>query len=313
MTEIAPYTSDLDADIRYAQLVTTKRENGSAQSLLPEAYRENPANVIIAIGLGKAIGISPAQALYDIYVVNGRPSPSANLMAALVRRAGHKLRIEGDARSCTATLIRSDDPDSPFAATWTFDQAKAAGLTSKQTWKAFPGAMLRARAISEVVRMGASESVLGMDYSAEEMRDVPPTATGQTAPALSAASFTKPAPAAPVAEQIQDAEEVPEEMALADDITGRTRGQLFAMFAQKGIGEDRQLSGVNKITGNTYHSRSLITETDALAVIEVLKGYPDATPDTPPAGVDASTGEAGDEYVDADAIQDQDEPEGWGN
>ena len=169
--------SDLAEEMRYAQAVAVQPERGTgaAQSLLPAAYRGNPANVLIAVGLGKAIGIAPAQALYDIYVVNGRPSPSANLMAALVRRAGHKIRIKGDAKSCTATLVRKDDPDEPFEATWTLDQARAAGLAGKDTWKQYPAAMLRSRAISEVVRMGASECVLGMDYSAEEMRDVEST------------------------------------------------------------------------------------------------------------------------------------------
>ena len=166
-TDLATFTdpSTMSATWQYAETV-------ARASMLPAAYRGKPADVLIAIGLGPAVGIPPAQSLYEIYVVNGRPSPSANLMAALVRRSGHKLRVEGNAESCTATLVRADDPDYPFTATWTIDQARAAGLTSKDTWKQYPAAMLRARAIAEVVRMGASEAVLGMEYAAEEQRDI---------------------------------------------------------------------------------------------------------------------------------------------
>ena len=74
--------SDLADEMRYAQAVAVKPDQGAAQSLLPAAYRGNPANVLIAVRLGKAIGIAPAQALYDIYVVNGRPSPSATVHPA---------------------------------------------------------------------------------------------------------------------------------------------------------------------------------------------------------------------------------------
>jgi hypothetical protein len=58
-------------------------------------------------------------------------------------------------------------------------------------------------------------------------------------------------------------------------ITTKTRGQLFALFAQKGVAEDQQLSGVNHINGTAHTSRSQITESEANAVIAVLKQRPD--------------------------------------
>lgn len=56
----------------------------------------------------------------------------------------------------------------------------------------------------------------------------------------------------------------------------KTRGQMFALFGQKGIEEDRQLSGINDITGKAYASRGALTEADAKHVIAVLKRRPDA-------------------------------------
>lgn len=61
----------------------------------------------------------------------------------------------------------------------------------------------------------------------------------------------------------------------SDPITKRTRGQLFALFAQKGVEETDQLPGINHITSKTYTSRADVTEADALDVIEVLKARPD--------------------------------------
>lgn len=272
-TELATYSaSNLDAQKSYATAV-------AGAHLLPAAYRGKPADVLVAMGLGQAIGIAPAQALYEIYVVNGRPSPSANLMAALVRRAGHRLRIEGDATRCTATLYRSDDPDAPFTATWTIEQARAAGLAGKDTWKQYPAAMLRARAISEVVRMGASEAVLGMDYSREEMQDVaqefgeqaaasPKRPTGLAAVKAAAQAAThEPEPA----DDVQDAEVIDEPKKLAT----KDRNRLFALFAAKGIAEDEQAAGMTHILERPVEHRDVLTPDEYARVIAKLETLPD--------------------------------------
>lgn len=138
-------------------------------ALLPKAYRENPANLFLAAELADSLGIDRINALTSIHVVEGKPSASADLMAALVRRSGHKLRITGDDKSATAQLVRADDPDFTFEATWTLDRARTAGLASKDVWKKYPAAMLRSRVITEVIRSGASEVLVGMIYTPEEL------------------------------------------------------------------------------------------------------------------------------------------------
>lgn len=62
-------------------------------------------------------------------------------------------------------------------------------------------------------------------------------------------------------------------------MTAKTRGQMFALFGQKGIPEDAQLAGINSITGKGYGSRGDLTETDARAVITALQKRPDAEVD----------------------------------
>lgn len=97
----------------------------SKGSLVPKAYQGSPANILIAMDFGRSMGLSPAESLYRITVINGKPTASAELIAANVRRAGHKLRVKKDERAKKATveIVRADDPDYTFSVTW--DMAKA--------------------------------------------------------------------------------------------------------------------------------------------------------------------------------------------
>lgn len=142
----------------------------SSGTLMPRQYQNNPANLMFAAEYADALGISRIHVLTSIAVINGRPSPSADLMSAMVRQHGHKLRVTGDDTYAEAVLIRSDDPDFEYTARWDESKARKAGLWgNKGPWSLYPGAMLRARAISEVVRMGASDVMAGGIYTPEEV------------------------------------------------------------------------------------------------------------------------------------------------
>ncbi len=142
----------------------------SQGNLMPRQYQGNPANLMFAAEYADALGISRIHVLTSIAVINGRPTPSADLMAAMVRQHGHKLRIVGDDTYAEATLIRSDDPDFEYIARWDEAKARTAGLWgNKGPWSLYPAAMLRSRAISEVVRMGASDVMAGGIYTPEEL------------------------------------------------------------------------------------------------------------------------------------------------
>lgn len=139
-------------------------------TILPVAYRGNAANAFVAAETGAALGLEPLQALASIAVINGRATLSSDLMAAVIRRAGHTLRIvENSPESVTATLIRADDKTFKFEVTWDKDKAIKAGLWGQRgPWSQYPTQMLRARAITEVARQGASEALMGMVYSPED-------------------------------------------------------------------------------------------------------------------------------------------------
>lgn len=168
-------------------------------TILPTAYRGNAANAFVAAETGAALGLEPLQALASIAVINGRATLSSDLMAAVIRRAGHTLRIvENSPESVTATLIRADDKKFEFAVTWDKDKAVKAGLWGqKGPWSQYPTQMLRARAITEVARQGASEALMGMIYSPEDF-GATITDTGEVIEAeVIDEAPAKPAPAKP--------------------------------------------------------------------------------------------------------------------
>ncbi len=66
-------------------------------------------------------------------------------------------------------------------------------------------------------------------------------------------------------------------------MTAKRRGEMFALFGQKGIPEGEQLSGINQICGTAYESRGDLTDADARKVIAALRTRPDVVPVDPDA------------------------------
>lgn len=159
--QVAPHMN-MNDKMQYAQAL-------AQASLLPKQYQRNPGNVLLAVELGESLGIPPIQAINTVHVIEGKPSASSGLISALVRRAGHTLRVKGDDHSATAEIVRSDDPDFTYSVTWDMSRARNAGVTGKDNWKKYPAAMLKARAITEVARDACQEALMGVQYTPEEL------------------------------------------------------------------------------------------------------------------------------------------------
>lgn len=169
--ELHQSQSPLADQMKYAQAV-------SSANLLPQAYRGKPADIMLAMGLGQAMGLSPAESLYRIDVIQGKPTASAELIAANVRKAGHKLRVSGDDNSATCTIIRADDPEFEFTVTRDAAWAKSMGLDKKDNYLKQRGTMLQWRAITATARLACPEALYGVVYSADEMYDMPGVSSG---------------------------------------------------------------------------------------------------------------------------------------
>ena len=136
-------------------------------SFVPRALRGQPHEVLAAMLTGDELGLGPMQSLRMINVIEGRPSISAELMRALVNRAGHRLSVV-EAKQDRVTLTgQRRDTGATATVTWTLKDAERAKLTGNPAWSKYPRSMLLARATSELCRQIFADIVTGL-YTPEE-------------------------------------------------------------------------------------------------------------------------------------------------
>lgn len=138
--------------------------------LMPAAIKTAAAAVVI-IQKGRELNIPPMQAINGINVIQGKPTCSSDLMTALIYRdhGDNALRwLEASNDSVTLAYKRRSWAE-PSTFTWTKEDSNRAGLKGGNHDK-YPGAMMRARAISAVARMAFNDSIGGM-YLPEEIEE----------------------------------------------------------------------------------------------------------------------------------------------
>lgn len=150
----------------------TYAEKLAASGLIPDAYKRNPPNVLVAIEKGEALGIHPIMALEEINVISGRASLSATLMASLARAAGHIVRTTSEPEQATCVVIRKDDPKFEHKVLWTRKMAEDHGLWGKGHWRKNAALMLEYRAISQAIRKACPEVLAGIKYTPEELVEI---------------------------------------------------------------------------------------------------------------------------------------------
>ena len=155
----------------------------SKSSLVPEAYRDNVPNVLIALEVASRINASILMVMQHLNIVKGHPSWSATFLIATVNSSGRfsplRFVFEGaqgsDEWGCRAIATRkSKDGSEPcIGSLVTIKLAKAEGWTSKSgsKWLTMPEQMLIYRAASFWVRAYAPELSLGMQTT-DELVDV---------------------------------------------------------------------------------------------------------------------------------------------
>ena len=142
-------------------------------------------------------GLHPAVALRDYHVISGRPSMKSDAMLARFQQAGGSVKWSRYDEAGVSGVF-SHPAGGSVEITWTIEQAKAANLSGKDVWKAYPRAMLRARCISEGIRTVFPACIVGT-YTPEEIDAMPPPEPRHVEN-LAAAVAPAPAPAAKPAE-----------------------------------------------------------------------------------------------------------------
>ena len=122
--------------------------------------------------VAQAEGRHPATAAQEYHIIQNRPALKADTLLARYQQAGGTVKFEElSEKRCAATF--SHPASGAFTIDWTIEMAQRAGLASRDTWKSYPRAMLRARVISEGVRTSFPGVAIGV-YTPEELQDGAP-------------------------------------------------------------------------------------------------------------------------------------------
>lgn len=121
--------------------------------------------------IAQAEGRSPALAIRDYHIIQGKPALKADAMLARFQQEGGVVNwIEYTDQKVTGEFSHPKSSPKPVAITWTIEMAKRIGIANKDTWRNYPRAMMRARCISEGVRTVYPGIAVGM-YTIEEVQD----------------------------------------------------------------------------------------------------------------------------------------------
>jgi hypothetical protein len=131
------------------------------------------ANGTGALIYGAELGLTPMNALTEVFVVHGRPSIYANTMVALVQAAGHEIWTESATDVAAVVCGQRAGSEHVERVEFTFGDAKRAGYVAKnEKYTKDPKAMLYARAASICCKRTAPEVLKGIP-SFEEILDDP--------------------------------------------------------------------------------------------------------------------------------------------
>jgi len=254
-------------------------------SFCPDAFRNKPGEATAAILAGVEVGLQPMAALRSFDVIQGQAAPRAITLRAIVQSQGHEMElIESTATRCRMRGRRRGATDWQ-GITWTLERARDLGVTGKPNWKNQPQAMLVARATSELARLIASDAILGLPYSAEEVADGgsydQQVSTTTTAP--NEATGTRKMSRRPQTSGAEDAPEAPETPSVERppssapespylNTSSKLAKTMFALMGELGITErDDRLLFVSDVVGREVGSSTEMTDADAEQVVEALR------------------------------------------
>jgi hypothetical protein len=146
--------------------------------MVPNQYKGNIGNCIIALEMANRIGSSPLMVMQNLYVIQGKPSWSSTFLIATLNACGRfsPLRYEEDEQDggrTRAFAIDKTTGETLYGAWVSMDMAKSEGWTTKggSKWKSMPELMRRYRAASFFTRQFAPEVSMGLQ-TYEEVIDV---------------------------------------------------------------------------------------------------------------------------------------------
>jgi hypothetical protein len=151
-----------------------------ASGLMPRGV-QRPEAAFAIIAAGRELGLTAMQSLRSIHIIEGKPTLSADLVAALCKSRQDVCQyfrlVETTDKVARYETQRKGEP-APTAMSFTWEDAQRAGVTGKDNWKKYPAAMLRARCITALARAVYPDLAMGV-YDPDEVSVEPPVYMGQ--------------------------------------------------------------------------------------------------------------------------------------
>lgn len=146
-----------------------------ASGLIPKGL-DRPEKVFVALQWGHELGLSPMVAVNNVAVINGKPTLSADIMSAVVKRSpeygGIKWIEMSDTKAeCEITRILPNGEKETITSSFTIEDAKKAGLAGRDVWQKYPRRMLKHRCLSYGLKDMFPDLLAGL-YDPEEMESI---------------------------------------------------------------------------------------------------------------------------------------------
>jgi hypothetical protein len=163
------------AEVKKFELQQRMGQMLTASTIVPETYRGNLGNCVIAIDMAQRMNMNPIMVMQNLYIVHGNPAWSARFMVACVNQCGRFTPLEYEvvgenpadkAFKCRALAYDRNDvkKERPLYGTWiTWAMVDGEGLSKKSgsKWLTMPEQMFRYRAASYWAKVYAPEISMG--------------------------------------------------------------------------------------------------------------------------------------------------------
>jgi hypothetical protein len=193
---------------------------------------KDEAQAVSLMLVAQAEGMHPMLAARDYHIIQGRHTLKADAMLARFQQSGGVVKwMDYNDDEVMAVFSHPQSPE-PIEISWNMERAKQAGIAGKDNWKKYPRQMLKARVVSDGVRLCFPGVAVGV-YTPEEVEcfDVTPPRNSN-----------KPVVSEPQA-LLENATPEKEPQSDSDGdtvslISSKQRGRLFAILKASGKTKD---------------------------------------------------------------------------
>ena len=143
--------------------------------IIPLAYKNKPADCMIAIDMASRMGVSPLMVMQSLYVVKGKPSWSGQACMSFIQANPNFRNVTpvyvgepgSDSRGCYISAERASDGAEIKGVCVTIAMARAEGWLSNRKWVTMPDLMLAYRASAFFARVYCPSVLMGVSVEGE--------------------------------------------------------------------------------------------------------------------------------------------------